>query len=183
MNKLLIALLVAATIPTAYAGDLNDVEVAHERITAVQETLYQEGLIRAQNDKVYHESTKKADKVIVENQMVVDKNQDVRITNNTSDIASNTQQINVNTGRINHLEGRIDSIEERVDTLEEAFSMQAAMTNLTDDDLSAAVGYYEGNVSFAVGINKEVNDNVSVKVSAATNFDTVMFGAGVGFNF
>ncbi len=218
-----------------------------QRVTDVQETLYQEGLIRAKSDKnivaaskkrdadlqaqvdtkvettVYEadqarqdeaaaqakidqavvdtaqdEANKTARDTIVTNQAAfdvkqdeanrqarvdmevaqanVDYNQNSKIDNNTTAISNNRTAITANSKRI-------DGLESRVDTLEDNFAMMAAMANLTEDDLTAAVGYSAGSVALAVGFNAELTENTNLKASVSTNFDNVTMGVGVGYNF
>lgn len=121
-------------------------EYTNTLIPAIQDTLYDEGIIRANSDKKLMNS----------------------IAANRESIFTNTQNIAANTAKINELES--------------SMSMFSAMANLTDDQLSVAVGHYNGYTSLAMGSTFQVK-KVNIKVSGSTDFDNFTVGGGVGFNF
>ena len=83
---------------------------------------------------------------------------------------------------IRSLDGRTSALESQVGKLNKAVSGMTAMANLTDNDVSVAVGSFQGYEALAVGVQRTFDSGIKIKFSAAYSGDTA-FGAGVGFNW
>ncbi|TFZ45575.1 hypothetical protein E4T25_18605, partial [Photobacterium damselae subsp. piscicida] len=121
------------------------------------------------------------------------------VANNAKAIISNSntlerygKQLNEHDEKITFLNNKVDRntglIKEntyRINKLEHGMSLMAAMSNLTQDDVTMALGYYNGNTALAMGINYALMPNMNVKFSAAadTEFTQTSLGVGIGYSF
>ncbi|MGL4521458.1 MAG: YadA C-terminal domain-containing protein [Bacilli bacterium] len=168
-----------------------------DRLTAVQKTLHEEGILRAESDVIVGKNANKyTDKSVAKEKAEREKDRDIMtsaINNNASNIAKNSESIESNTNRIQALESWKNNIDDRLNSMDDKFSDGiagvAAMSNIPtpavagSTTVGAGVGNFSSSTAVAVGISSYGHNGVSVKASVATTFNETIVGGGIGYTW
>lgn len=177
-----------------------DVSNTNQRVTdtqavlaATQQTLYQEGLLRAKSDAIVaRNAQKKLDKAI-ENQSKIDNAQDVNITNNTNRITKAEQELYSTTERSKRNESDIKFLKQDITRLDGmvAANMAASSIVVPSDfngnlSLGVGVGHYNGQSGLAVGVLHDGGGyalKATVSGTDADDWSNLAYGASINFAF
>lgn len=151
--------------------DMNS--ATNDRVTSVQNTLYEEGLLRADGDRIVASNAQKKLDAATSAQQKINQSYNAAFANIDS--------------RIGHVNNRIDKLEDKMrGAMANAMAAASlvAPTGAGNNSLAVGLGGYDGANSMALGYTRNINDTVSVKTVVAYGSESEFsYGASMGFNF
>lgn len=144
-----------------------------DRVTEVQNTLYKEGVLRAESDRIVASNAQKKLDKVVSTQKKVDMAQDMRISELD--------------GKIGGLNNKINKMDKR---LKGGIANATAMASLVapayagSNHMAVGVGGFDGANSVAMGYTRHITENISAKLTFAYGSESELsYGASVGVSW
>lgn len=144
---------------------VNDV---NDRVTDVQQTLYEEGVIRAESDRIVAANAQKKLDAAITAQGEVDTAQDVKITDNSKDITDNANNIINNTVTINKNKAAQDAYNEEMSKLYAAHDAKINSNTTRITGLESRMDNVETEVAGIHNDNRRQDGMIAGVLAAST---------------